>query len=515
MIKRALISVSDKTNLIPFAKVLSAHQVEILSTGGTARLLREHEIPVIDIAEYTQFPEMMSGRLKTLHPKIFGGILGRRHVDDSVMAEHGIPPIDLLVVNLYPFITVTSQPNCDFAKAIENIDIGGPSLLRAAAKNHKDVVVVVDQHDYGRVQDAIVNNTISNHLRRELAQKVYAHTSVYDQAIASYLLKQSHPTDTAWPPHSDFCYQQPTPLRYGENPHQTAALYVSSTPPPGTVAHAQLIQGKLLSYNNLADADTAWECVKGFNGPACVIVKHANPCGVAVANDMLKAYQKAYRTDPTSSFGGIIACNHELDGITAQSILAQQFVEVIIAPRISEDAVKVLAAKPNVRVLVCGDYDPNLIDRYDYKRISGGLLMQSCDKMQAPSTQTVVTQVQPTHEQQHDLLFAWQVVSWVKSNAIVFAKDRATLGIGAGQMSRIDSTRIAGLKAEDVELDLTGAVMASDAFFPFKDAIDKAVELGIKAIIQPGGSKRDGEVIRAADDAGIAMIFTGERHFRH
>ena len=384
-------------------------------------------------------------------------------------------------------------------------------MLRAAAKNHQDVLVVVDQNDYERVANAISNGQIKTSLRKELAYKVFAHTSQYDQAIARYLASDQ---SGEWPSEPLRDYQKAQTLRYGENPHQAAALYLKEKVTAGTVAHAQLIQGKALSYNNLADADTAWECVKGFEQPACVIVKHANPCGVATAQEPLRAYQLAYRTDPTSSFGGIIALNQSLDGITAQSILSQQFVEVIIAPSVEEAAQKRLTQKPNVRVLVCGSQQPP-VDKFDYKRIAGGLLVQSCDVMQMPTTQTVVTRIAPTAAQQRDLFFAWHVVSWVKSNAIVFAKDQATYGIGAGQMSRVDSTRIAGLKAQDVDLNLTGAVMASDAFFPFKDAIDKAVELGIQAIIQPGGSKRDEEVIKAADDAKIAMIFTGTRHFRH
>ena len=517
MIKRALISVSDKTGLLPFAAALVAQKIEILSTGGTAQLLRTHQIPVIDIADYTAFPEMMAGRLKTLHPKIFGGILGRRTVDDAIMAAHQIPPIDLLVVNLYPFVQVTQQADCDFSKAIEHIDIGGPSLLRAAAKNHQDVLVVVDQKDYQKVTHALQTDTITLNLRQYLAQKVFAHTSIYDQAIAQYLITATESVEqkAEWSPQCEFHYTQPDALRYGENPHQKAALYHSQNPLAGTVAQAQLLQGKALSYNNLVDADTAWECVKGLTEPACVIVKHANPCGVAQAHDLLQAYQYAYRGDPTSSFGGIVAFNRELDAMTARTLLAQQFVEVVIAPAVTDEACSVFTTKPNVRLLACGEFDLSVVDALDYKRIAGGLLVQQCDDMQAPKQQTVVTKVRPTALQHSDLLFAWHVVSWVKSNAIVFAKDKATLGIGAGQMSRIDSTRIAGFKAADVNLDLTHAVMASDAFFPFKDAIDKAVELGIKAIIQPGGSKRDQEVIQAADEAGIAMIFTGQRHFRH
>ena len=518
-IRRALLSVSDKTGLVDFARALIELGVEILSTGGTARLLADGGIPVIEVADYTDFPEMMDGRLKTLHPRIHGGLLGRRGEDDAAMREHGIPPIDLLVVNLYPFEATVAKPNCVLADAIENIDIGGPAMLRAAAKNHAAVTVVVDAADYARVLDEMRANAgvVSAATRFDLTVKVFEHTARYDGAIANYLgsIRAEGGRDP-FPRSYSVQFRKAQDMRYGENPHQGAAFYVEPKPAEACIATACQLQGKELSYNNVADTDAALECVKGFAAPACAIVKHANPCGVAIASTLLEAYQRAYQADPTSAFGGIIAFNRPLDAATAQAIVDQQFVEVIIAPEVTPEALAATAGKQNVRVLACGHWNSTRAPGWDYKRVTGGLLVQDRDLGQvAVSDLQVVTQRQPTDQELTDLLFAWQVVKFVKSNAIVYGKDGMILGVGAGQMSRVFSARIAAMKAQEEKLDLKGAAMASDAFFPFRDGIDLAAEYGITAVIQPGGSMRDSEVIAAADEHQMTMVFTGMRHFRH
>jgi phosphoribosylaminoimidazolecarboxamide formyltransferase/IMP cyclohydrolase len=509
-IQRALISVSDKTGIVPFAQALSERGVEILSTGGTAQLLADNGIAVTEVSDYTGFPEMMAGRVKTLHPKIHGGLLGRRGVDEAVMTEHDIYPIDLLVVNLYPFEQTIAKPDCDLATAIENIDIGGPAMLRSAAKNHAAVTVVVDATDYDTVlQEMACNNgAVTEATRFTLAQKVFAHTARYDGAIANYLSQGETLT---------LQYQKVQAMRYGENPHQKAAFYVESTPQEVSVATAEQLQGKALSYNNVADTDAALECVKSFDDPACVIVKHANPCGVAIGENILTAYERAFKTDPTSAFGGIIAFNRPLDTQTAKAIIDRQFVEVIIAPIINDDTKPILATKKNVRVLASGVWSRAVKGGIlDFKRVNGGLLVQDRDSGAVTAADLkIVTQRQPTETELQDLLFAWKVVKFVKSNAIVYCKDGMTIGVGAGQMSRVYSAKIAAIKAADENLEVKGAVMASDAFFPFRDGIDAAAEVGINAVIQPGGSMRDKEVIAAADEHGIAMVFTGMRHFRH
>jgi len=515
-IRRALISVSDKAGIVDFAKALQHHRVEILSTGGTAKQLRKAGIDVIDIADYTGFPEMMDGRVKTLHPKIHGGLLYRPGIDDAVMTEHGITPIDLVVVNLYPFEEAIRKADCSLAEAIENIDIGGPTLLRAAAKNHAQITVVVDSDDYATVLDDMQHNNKATMAatRFRLAQKAFIHTARYDAAITNYLTRlddeKSH-----YPSCLNLQFYKQQDLRYGENPHQTAAFYRDTQSQAASISSAQQHQGKTLSYNNIADTDTALECVKTLSEPACVIVKHANPCGVAIADDQRAAYQRAYATDPTSSFGGIIAFNTPLTKATASAIIKQQFVEVIIAPSIDADALTVTQQKPNVRVLSCGAIKP-LHPAFDTKRVSGGLLVQDLDLGHVTEQDlNCVTQRKATAEDIKDCLFAWQVVKFVKSNAIVYAKQQATVGIGAGQMSRVISAKIAAMKAAEARLAVPGSVMASDAFFPFRDSIDAAAEAGITAIIQPGGSIRDEEVIAAADEANIAMLFTAIRHFRH
>ncbi|MFO7642216.1 MAG: bifunctional phosphoribosylaminoimidazolecarboxamide formyltransferase/IMP cyclohydrolase [Candidatus Competibacteraceae bacterium] len=518
-IRRALLSVSDKTGIVDFARALLEFGVEILSTGGTARLLADGGIPVIEVADYTGFPEMMDGRLKTLHPRIHGGLLGRRGEDDAAMMEHGIPPIDLLVVNLYPFEATVAKPNGALADAIENIDIGGPAMLRAAAKNHAAVTVVVDAADYARVLDEMRANAgvVSAATRFDLTVKVFEHTARYDGAIANYLgsIRAEGGRDP-FPRSYSMQFRKAQDMRYGENPHQGAAFYVEPKPVEACIATARQLQGKELSYNNVADTDAALECVKGFAAPACVIVKHANPCGVAIASTLLEAYQRAYQADPTSAFGGIIAFNQPLDAATAQAIVDQQFVEVIIAPEVTPEALAATASKQNVRVLACGHWNSTRAPGWDYKRVTGGLLVQDRDLGQvAVSDLQVVTQRQPTDQEMTDLLFAWQVVKFVKSNAIVYGKDGMILGVGAGQMSRVFSARIAAMKAQEEKLDLKGAAMASDAFFPFRDGIDLAAEYGITAVIQPGGSMRDSEVIAAADEHQMTMVFTGMRHFRH
>ena len=512
--QRALVSVSDKRDLIPFASGLVKLGVEILSTGGTARELRKAGIDVVEVSDRTGFPEIMDGRVKTLHPNIHGGLLGRRGTDEAVMETHGIDAIDLLCVNLYPFEQTIARPDATIDDAIENIDIGGPAMIRAAAKNHDGVAVVVDPADYDEVLAALQSATLSLEARRRLAAKAFMHTAAYDTAIAGYL--SGSLGDNPLGERHLYAGRRVEKLRYGENPHQDAAFYVDSRAPAGSLATARQLQGKALSYNNIADGDAALECVKQFDRPACVIVKHANPCGVAVADDSLDAYDKAFRTDPTSAFGGIIAFNRPLDAQTASAIVERQFVEVIVAPAVDADAAQVCAGKKNLRLLETGDWPATATPGLDYKKVSGGLLVQTSDRGHiGPDDITVVTDRSPTPAEVEDLLFAWQVVKYVKSNAIVFCRDGMTIGVGAGQMSRVYSTRIAAIKAGDEGLDVAGSVMASDAFFPFRDGIDAAAETGIGAIIQPGGSKRDDEVIQAANEHGLAMVFTGMRHFRH
>ena len=526
-IRRALLSVSDKTGILEFAQALVAMDVELLSTGGTAKLLAEAGLPVIEVSDHTGHPEIMDGRVKTLHPKIHGGILARRGQDDAVMAENNIDAIDLVVVNLYPFAATVANPDCTLPDAIENIDIGGPTMVRAAAKNHNDVTIVVNADDYVTVLEQMqANSGVVDHATRfDLAIKAFEHTAEYDGMIANYFgarLETTECADDCDHEHSEFPrtyniqVSKKQDLRYGENSHQAAAFYVENDIQEASVATAQQLQGKALSFNNIADTDAALECVKEFDQPACVIVKHANPCGVALGETILAAYERAYQTDPTSAFGGIIAFNQELDAATAQAIIDRQFVEVIIAPTVSEAAKTVLSAKQNVRVLECGDWAGQLTDGYDFKRVNGGLLIQERDfgMVEAEDLQ-VVTKRQPTEAELKDLMFTWKVAKYVKSNAIVYCKDGMTIGVGAGQMSRVYSAKIAGIKAADENLEVVGSVMASDAFFPFRDGIDAAAAAGITAVIQPGGSMRDAEVIAAADEAGIAMVFTGMRHFRH
>lgn len=514
-IKRALLSVSDKTGVVEFARGLAQQGVLLMSTGGTARLLAEQGIAVTEVSDYTGYPEMMDGRLKTLHPRVHGGILGRRGQDDQVMSEHGIEPIDLVVVNLYPFAKTVARPECTLEEAIENIDIGGPTMLRAAAKNHAAVLVVVDPADYARVTAAMTTGTVDHALRLDLAVKAFEHTAHYDGAIANYFGCRLGQAVEPFPRTFNLQFSLRQGMRYGENPHQAAAFYVESGCPEVTVANATQLQGKELSYNNIADTDAALECVKQFaEGPACVIVKHANPCGVALGDDLLSAYHRAYATDPESAFGGIIAFNRTLDAATAQSIVDRQFVEVIIAPRVDAAAREVLAGKKNVRVLECGDWSSETSSRLDFKRVNGGLLVQQADLLLTDQMR-VVTRRAPTDTEMRDLLFTWRVAKFVKSNAIIYGRDTMTIGVGAGQMSRVNSARIAGIKAQQAGLVVEGSVMASDAFFPFRDGLDNAASAGIRAVIQPGGSMRDDEVIAAADEHGIAMVFTGMRHFRH
>ncbi len=513
-VRRALISVSDKRHLIPFAKGLAELGVEILSTGGTARSIREAGVDAIDVSDKTGFPEIMGGRVKTLHPVVHGGLLGRRGTDESVMAEHGIEPIDLLVVNLYPFEETIARPDASLDDAIENIDIGGPAMIRAASKNHAGVAVVVDPADYDAVLEGIRGQALEIDERRRLAAKAYAHTAAYDTAITRYL--STSLGDDALGESQLYAGRLVEKMRYGENPHQAAAFYRDQQVGPGSLAAARQLNGKALSYNNIADSDAALECVKQFDQPACVIVKHANPCGVAVAGTISEAYDKAFKTDPTSAFGGIIAFNRPLDEDTAGKIIERQFVEVIVAPEVADGARKVVAAKKNVRLLETGSWPADLHAGFDYKKVSGGLLVQETDLGRiGESDLTVVTKKAPTADQLRDLLFAWTVVKYVKSNAIVFCKDNMTIGVGAGQMSRVYSTKIAAIKAADEGLAVEGSVMASDAFFPFRDGIDAAAEHNIAAIIQPGGSMRDDEVVQAANEHGLAMVFTGMRHFRH
>ncbi|HXS74182.1 MAG TPA: bifunctional phosphoribosylaminoimidazolecarboxamide formyltransferase/IMP cyclohydrolase [Rhodanobacteraceae bacterium] len=518
-VRRALLSVSDKTGLADLGRALHALGVELISTGGSATALREAGVPVRDVSELTGFPEIMGGRVKTLHPKVHGGLLGRRELDDEVMREHGIAPIDLLAVNLYPFAQTVAREECSYDEAIENIDIGGPAMLRAAAKNHERVAVVCDPVDYADVIETLRRDGGSTpELRKRLAAVAFAHTARYDGMIADWLSsriegEQAH----AFAPTLHVSLRRARELRYGENPHQGAALYVDERAPNGSVAGARVLAGKELSYNNLADADTALECVKAFGKtPACVIVKHANPCGVALADDPLAAFERAYACDPVSAFGGIIAFNRALDADTVRAILARQFVEVLVAPEFEPEALAALAKKPNVRALAVGAWPDTAPLTREWRSINGGVLMQDGDRdTLLLSDLKVVTKRVPDAAQLHDLLFAWHVAMFVKSNAIVYARDGRTIGIGAGQMSRVVSAQIAALKAEQVDFAVTGSVMASDAFFPFRDGIDAAAQAGVVAVIQPGGSMRDAEVIAAADEHDLAMVFTGIRHFRH
>ncbi|MDH2069850.1 bifunctional phosphoribosylaminoimidazolecarboxamide formyltransferase/IMP cyclohydrolase [Pantoea sp. GD03673] len=523
-VRRALLSVSDKAGILEFAQALSSRGVELLSTGGTARLLADAGLAVTEVSDYTGFPEMMDGRVKTLHPKVHGGILGRRGQDDAIMAQHDISPIDMVVVNLYPFAQTVAREGCSLEDAVENIDIGGPTMVRSAAKNHKDVAIVVSSGDY----DAIIaemdahENALTLETRFDLAIKAFEHTAAYDSMIANYFGTlvpayhgERHQPAGRFPRTLNLNFIKKQDMRYGENSHQDAAFYIEENITEASVATAQQVQGKALSYNNIADTDAALECVKEFSEPACVIVKHANPCGVATGDDLLSAYERAYQTDPTSAFGGIIAFNRELDEATAQAIISRQFVEVIIAPAVSEAALKITAAKQNVRVLICGQWQ-NRTAALDFKRVNGGLLVQDRDLGMVDASQLrVVSKRQPTGQELRDALFCWKVAKFVKSNAIVYARDGMTMGIGAGQMSRVYSAKIAGIKASDEGLEVKGSAMASDAFFPFRDGIDAAAAVGVSCIIQPGGSIRDEEVIAAADEHGIAMIFTDMRHFRH
>ncbi|OED37721.1 bifunctional phosphoribosylaminoimidazolecarboxamide formyltransferase/IMP cyclohydrolase [Chromatiales bacterium (ex Bugula neritina AB1)] len=526
--KRALISVSDKHAIVEFARSLQEKGVEIISTGGTAKELASHGIAVLQVAEVTGFPEIMGGRVKTLHPKIHGGILARRDTDTEVMDAHAITAIDMVVVNLYPFRETIAQADCTLADAIENIDIGGPAMIRSSAKNHRDVIVVTDPEDYQMVLQALDDNLdLPADKRFALAQKAFAHTAGYDLAISDYFATvQQPPAAPAFVDTLNLRFHKQSDLRYGENPHQSAAFYRESAVNTDSIACSRQIQGKELSFNNIADADAALECVKQFEATACVIVKHANPCGVAAAASLSQCYELAYRTDPVSAFGGIIAFNEALDADTASLIVERQFAEVIVAPSVDKAAQDVLATKPNIRVL---EYAGSLSSQaensqdivqaaatHDYRRINGGLLVQDSDSLRVSEADlTIATTQAPTAKQIEDLLFAWKVVKYVKSNAIVFCENQATVGVGAGQMSRVYSARIAAIKARDANLTVAGTVLASDAFFPFRDTIDQAAEYGVSAIIQPGGSMRDAEVVDAANEHGIAMVFTGARHFRH
>jgi phosphoribosylaminoimidazolecarboxamide formyltransferase/IMP cyclohydrolase len=517
MLRRALLSVSDKSGLAAFAAELHRRGIELLSTGGTARLLSEAGLPVREVSGYTGFPEMMDGRIKTLHPRVHGGLLGRRGTDDAVMQLHGIEPIDLLVVNLYPFAATIARPDCSYQEAIENIDIGGPAMLRAAAKNHADVTVLVDPADYATVLSELdASGETSIDTRSRLAAKAFAHTAQYDTVIASYLQQRLGYEDDGFGPQLTLYFDKQQDLRYGENPHQRAAFYRRPNAAGGSVTTAKVLQGRDLSYNNIADADAAIECVRQFSRPACVIVKHANPCGVAIADSALQAYDGAHRTDPTSAYGGILAFNRPLDALTARTIVERQFAEVIAAPSISSEALAALSARPNLRVLAIGDLLADTNEDVEFRTVTGGLLLQDRDSGRIDVADLkVVSRRKPSESELADLLFAWTVCKYVKSNAIVFARDSATLGIGAGQMSRVYSTRIAAIKAADENLEVRGAVMASDAFFPFRDGIDVAASYGIAAIIHPGGSIRDQEVITAADEHNMAMVLTAMRHFRH
>ncbi|MBB3119112.1 bifunctional phosphoribosylaminoimidazolecarboxamide formyltransferase/IMP cyclohydrolase [Pseudoduganella violacea] len=528
MIKQALISVSDKTGVLDFARALSAMGVNILSTGGTAKLLADNGVAVTEVADYTGFPEMLDGRVKTLHPKVHGGILARRDLPEHVakLEEHSIPTIDMVVVNLYPFQATVAKDECTLDDAIENIDIGGPAMLRSAAKNHKDVVVICDPADYGHVLAEMKTTDsapgyVSYETRFMLAKKVYAHTAQYDGAITNYLSSlgpdRLHANRGAYPQTLNVHFEKVQDMRYGENPHQSAAFYRDLNPVAGALANYRQLQGKELSFNNIADADAAWECVKSLGGfdqaAACVIIKHANPCGVALGANAVDAYKRALQTDPTSAFGGIIAFNTVVDGAAATE-LAKLFVEVLIAPSFTAEALQILSAKQNVRLLEIPLGDG--VNPLDVKRVGGGLLVQSADsKNVLLADLKVVTKLQPTQQQLQDLMFAWRVAKYVKSNAIVFCANNMTLGVGAGQMSRIDSARIASIKAQNAGLSLAGSVVASDAFFPFRDGLDVVVDAGATCVIHPGGSMRDQEVIDAADERGVVMVYTGTRHFRH
>jgi phosphoribosylaminoimidazolecarboxamide formyltransferase / IMP cyclohydrolase len=517
-VRRALLSVSDKTGLLELAQALTRRQVEILSTGGTAQLLAAHGIAVTDVADYTGFPEIMDGRVKTLHPKVHGALLGRRGIDDAVMAEHAIAPIDLLVVNLYPFGAVSARADAPYAEVIANIDVGGPAMVRAAAKNHERVAVVVDPEDYDALLEELERENGATTLARraQFAAKAFAHTANYDALVAHYLRARHPYASEEFPPLLSLMFERVQKLRYGENPHQRAAFYRDLESGGGSVANARVVQGKELSFNNIGDVDAAIECVRQFEAPACVIVKHANPCGAASAATLTAAYEQAYRTDPTSAFGGIIACNAELDERTAAAILARQFVEVLAAPLITGAARAILAAKPNIRVLELGPFKEALGSAFEYRSVSGGLLAQTRDRGAVSNEDLkVVTQRAPSAAEKLDLIFAWRVCKFVKSNAIVFAREAATIGIGGGQTSRVYATRIAALKAAEEKLSIAGSAMASDAFLPFRDSIDAAAAHGVRAVIQPGGSMRDAEVIEAANAHDIAMVFTGMRHFRH
>ncbi|MDG2019214.1 MAG: bifunctional phosphoribosylaminoimidazolecarboxamide formyltransferase/IMP cyclohydrolase [Porticoccaceae bacterium] len=518
-ISRALISVSDKTGIVEFARMLNDQGVEILSTGGTFRLLKEQGIKVVEVSEYTGFPEMMDGRVKTLHPKVHGGILGRRGTDEEVMDKHGINAIDMVVVNLYPFAATVADPNCELPTAIENIDIGGPTMVRSAAKNHRDVAIVVNAGDYQTVAEEMQANQgqLDYETRYQLMVKAFEHTAAYDGMIANHFGGRDTENQTRnFSDTYNVQYKKTQDMRYGENPHQKAAFYTEANPTDASVSTATQIQGKALSFNNIADTDSALETVKQFDEPACVIVKHANPCGVAIAADIATAYELAFATDPESAFGGIIAFNRELDASTAAAICEKQFVEVIIAPSVSDEAKAVVSAKKNVRLLECGNWSDQRPQDFDYKRVNGGLLIQDRDNgMITQADLSVVSERAPSEQEMADMLFAWKVAKMVKSNAIIYAKNNQTVGVGAGQMSRINSARIAAIKAQHAGLEVKGAVMASDAFFPFRDGIDNAGEAGISCIIQPGGSMRDDEVIAAANEQGMAMVFTGMRHFRH
>jgi phosphoribosylaminoimidazolecarboxamide formyltransferase / IMP cyclohydrolase len=517
-IRRALASVSDKSGLADFAKALAPFGVSFLSTGGTAKLLADAGVPVTEVSQYTGFPEMLDGRVKTLHPRIHGGLLARRDLPAHMetIAGAGIDPIDLVIVNLYPFAQTVAKPGCALDEAIENIDIGGPSMLRAAAKNYGGVAVLVDPADYGPVIEEMKSNdgALSEATRFRLARKVFTHTAAYDAAISNYLTASAPDgRREPWPGHLTFQFEKLQDMRYGENPHQAAAFYRDASRAAGGIAAYRQLQGKELSYNNIADADAAWECVKTFTEPACVIVKHANPCGVAIGAGPLEAYQRAFATDPTSAFGGIIAFNRPLDRNAAEAV-SKQFVEVVLAPEALPEARQLLAGKANVRVLEVPLSGAG--NDYDFKRVGGGLLVQTPDNRNIAAAELrVVTKAKPTDSQLADLLFAWRVGKYVKSNAIVFCANGRTLGVGAGQMSRVDSARIASIKAQNAGLSLDGSVVASDAFFPFADGVEVVAHAGAKAVIQPGGSVKDNEVIAAADRLGVAMVFTGVRHFRH
>jgi phosphoribosylaminoimidazolecarboxamide formyltransferase/IMP cyclohydrolase len=519
-ISQALLSVSDKTGLVEFARGLHALGVRMLSTGGTARALADAGLPVTEIGTYTGFPEMLDGRVKTLHPKVHGGILARRDLAThrEALSEHGIPTIDLIVVNLYPFRETVAKPGCTLDDAIENIDIGGPAMVRSAAKNYAHVGIVVDPADYPPLLEELRANstTLSPATRFRLAQKAFSHTAAYDGAISNYLTaRDATGAVRTFPERWNWQGVKVEDLRYGENPHQLAAFYRDEPRVAGAIATFRQLQGKELSFNNIADADAAWECVRTFAEPACVIVKHANPCGVAIAATPLDAYRKAFATDPTSAFGGIVAFNREVDAATVEAV-SSQFLEVLIAPRYTPDALSVIARKANARVLAVPYAAGQGSNAWDMRRVGGGMLVQTPDTRNVePQELKVVTRKSPGASELADLIFAWRVAKYVKSNAIVYCADGRTLGIGAGQMSRVDSTRIAALKAANAGLSLAGSVVASDAFFPFRDGLDVVADNGAVAVIQPGGSVRDKEVIAAADERGLAMVFTGIRHFRH